>query len=593
MKQDMHAQAAEDAAYGGAEASPTKGGVLRPFDPDEILPTLPAFLDESVARFADKAAIEFFGRSWSYRDIGQLVDKMAAGLAALGVEKGMRVGLCLPNSPYSVISFFAVLKAGGTVVNYNPLYTSRELAAQIADSGTELMITLDLKAVYQGLGPIIAESGLKRVVVCPMADALPPAKGLLFRIFKRSERADIPADDRHIAFDAVIKRGSASRVPGVHIEPEDIAVLQYTGGTTGVPKGAMLSHRALVANARQLVAQPGCDVLIEGEESIVGVLPFFHVFAMTVCMLFAIEIGAVMVLVPRFNKEELIGLMEKRKPTLFPAVPTIYGAINALAETRKLHLESLKICISGGAPLPLEVRADFEELTGCKLSEGYGLTECSPVVSVNPFDGRPVRAGSAGLPMPGTSLEIRDSENPAVLLPRSVKGELWVRGPQVMSGYWNKPDETAHVLRDGALRTGDVGYVDEDGYLFLVDRLKDMIICSGYNVYPRVIEDALYEHDAIAEVIVIGVRDAYRGETPKAFVTLREGASVSIEDLHAFLVPRLSKIELPREIEIRDSLPKTMIGKLSKKELIEEERRSTHHKTGASEDEEARRHVDA
>ena len=314
---------------------------------------------------------------------------------------------------------------------------------------------------------------------------------------------------------------------------------------------------------------------------------------MTVCMLYAVEIGASMLLVPRFKRDELIALMEKRRPTLFPAVPTIYGAINAVAQQRKINLESLKICISGGAPLPLEVRNDFEALTGCLLSEGYGLTECSPVVAVNPLDGTPSRNGSAGLPMAGTTLEIRDSENPSVLLPRGVKGELWVRGPQVMSGYWNRPDETAHVLRDGALRTGDVGYLDEDGYLFLVDRLKDMIICSGYNVYPRVIEEALYEHDAIAEAIVIGVHDEYRGEAPKAFVSLRPGATVTIEELQTFLKPRLNKIELPKAIEIRESLPKTMIGKLSKKELIEEERKSSHQNATSAASGEVVQHVDA
>ncbi|WP_018063936.1 long-chain-fatty-acid--CoA ligase [Martelella mediterranea] len=539
--------------------------------------TLTAFLAESVARFADKAAVEFFDRTWTYSEIDALSDRFAAGLASVGVRKGTRVGLCLPNCPYSVISFFAVLKAGGIVVNFNPLYTGREIRDQVRDSGTEFMITLDLAAVYGNLGSIVGETGLKQVVICPMAKALPSMKGLLFRLFKRSDLARIPDDQQHLRFDALMRDAANAPVPKIETAPSDIAVLQYTGGTTGVPKGAMLSHGALVANARQLVHQGNqCGLLVEGEEMVMCVLPFFHVFAMTVCMLYAVQIGASMLLVPRFNRDELIPLMERRKPTLFPAVPTIYGAINSVAQTRKVHLESLKLCISGGAPLPNEVRVDFEKLTGCRLAEGYGLTECSPVVSVNPLDGSPGRPGSAGLPMAGTTLEIRDSENPAVLLPTGVKGELWVRGPQVMSGYWNRPDETAHVLRDGALRTGDVGYLDEDGYLYLVDRLKDLIICSGYNVYPRVIEEALYEHDAVAEAIVIGVHDAYRGERPKAFVSLRKDAQVTVEELHEFLVPRLSKIELPRDIEIRDTLPRTMVGKLSKKELIEEERRASH-----------------
>ena len=540
--------------------------------------TLTALLEESVARFADKDAIEFFDRVWTYGEINARIDSFAAGLASIGVGKGTRVGLCFPNCPYSVISFFAVLKAGGIVVNFNPLYTGREIRDQIRDSGTEIMITLDLDAVYKNLGSVVADTGLKQVIVCPMANALPTVKGLLFRLFKRSDLADIPDDERHIRFDALMEKSKGRSAPKIEIAPSDIAVLQYTGGTTGVPKGAMLSHGALVANARQLIAQSDqSGLLVAGSEMVMCVLPFFHVFAMTVCMLYAVQIGASMLLVPRFNRDELIPLMERRKPTLFPAVPTIYGAINSVAQTRKIDLSSLKICISGGAPLPMEVRADFEKLTGCRLAEGYGLTECSPVVSVNPLDGRSGRAGSAGLPMPGTILEIRDSENPAVVLPTGEKGELWVRGPQVMSGYWNRPEETAHVLRDGALRTGDVGYLDQDGYLYLVDRLKDLIICSGYNVYPRVIEEALYEHEAVAEAIVIGVSDSYRGERPKAFVSLRKDAKVTVEELHAFLVPRLSKIEMPRDIEIRDTLPKTMIGKLSKKELIEEERKASSH----------------
>nr|WP_272211108.1 long-chain fatty acid--CoA ligase [Marinicella sp. W31]MDC2876989.1 long-chain fatty acid--CoA ligase [Marinicella sp. W31] len=552
---------------------------------------LPDFLDDAVRRFSDRAAVEFFDRTWTYGQIDHLVDRFSRGLAGLGVKRAhVSVSAC-PILLFGSL-FFAVLKAGGVVVNYNPLYTSRELLAQIRDSGTEVMITLDLQQVYKGLGPIIADAELKHVIVCSMAESLPTAKGLLFRLFKRADRARIPRDAYHISYDAVLRKGDQTERRAVEITPQDIAVLQYTGGTTGIPKGAMLSHTALISNARQMLAQTGEDVLTPGEEVIVGVLPFFHVFAMTVCMLYAIEIGAVMLLVPRFNRDDLIALMEKRRPTLLPAVPTIYGAINAVAATRRIDLTSLKICVSGGAPLPLEVRTDFEKLTGCKLSEGYGLTECSPVVSVNPFDGRPARPGSAGLALPGTVLEIRDSENPAVVLPKGVKGELWVRGPQVMSGYWNKPDDTAYALRDGAFRTGDVGYIDEDGYLFLVDRLKDLIICGGYNVYPRLIEEALYEHEDVAEAIVIGVRDEYRGEAPKAFVALRPDSTVTVEELHAFLKPRLSKIELPRAIEIRESLPKTMIGKLSKKELIEEERNTSHH-AAEPKREKGQRHVDA
>nr|WP_176084533.1 long-chain fatty acid--CoA ligase [Martelella sp. HB161492] len=534
--------------------------------------TLPSFLDAAVRRFSDRPAIEFFDRAYSYGEIGSRIDGFAAGLAALGVKKGTRLGLCLPNTPYSMICFFGALKAGAIIVNCNPLYTSRELLTQIRDSGTEIMVTIDLKAAYENLGKIVGEAGLKHVIVCSMADTLPAAKAMMFRLLKRSERASIPKDGIHISYEAVMRQGRERPLPAVALFPDDIAVLQYTGGTTGVPKGAMLSHAALISNARQMIAHEGSDMLRDGVETIMGVLPLFHVFAMTVIMLLAVEIGAKQILVPRFNRDALIALMEKRRPTLFPAVPTIYGAINAVAMTRKVDLTSLRLCISGGAPLPYEVRAQFEKLTGCTLCEGYGLTECSPVVSVNPFDASAVRDGSAGKALPGTIIEIHDPDHPDRVLARGEKGEVWVRGPQNMTGYWNRADETAATLVGDAVRTGDIGYLDQDGYLFLIDRMKDLIICGGYNVYPRVIEEALYEHDAVAEAIVIGVPDPYRGESPKAFVTVRPGKTVTAETLQAFLAERLSKIERPRAIEIRDTLPKTLIGKLSKKELIEEER---------------------
>ena len=338
----------------------------------------------------------------------------------------------------------------------------------------------------------------------------------------------------------------------------------------------MLTHANLVANARQIIACAGPGALRPGEERVLVILPLFHVFAMTVALNTAVELGAQMILVPRFQIDETLATIKRTRPTLLPAVPTIYGALSAAAEKatgkEAVDLTSIRICISGGAPLPAEIKTRFEALTGCRLSEGYGLTEASPVITVNPLDGRPGKPGSAGQAVPDTLIEIRDPENPTRLMPPGEKGEVCARGPQVMAGYWRRPADTRAVMIDGALRTGDVGYVDEDGFLFLVDRLKDLILCSGYNVYPRVVEEALYEHEAVAEAIVIGVPDPYRGESPKAFVTLRTGAEVTPEALKAFLTGRLSKIEMPGAIEIRDSLPKTMVGKLSRKELVAEER---------------------
>ncbi len=524
-------------------------------------------LTDAVARFGTRPALEFLGRRWSYAALGALVSRATRGLQDLGVGKGTMIGLCLPNTPYSVIFYYAALNAGATVVNYNPLYVERELTHQIKDSGTTIMVVLDVEAVYRKVANVAGAAGLEKLIVCPMTGILPSVKAALFRVARRRELARFAPDARHVGFAAVI----ANRAPPapVAIEPaSDIAVLQYTGGTTGVPKGAMLTHANLTANCRQAIAH--WDGARPGREVVLAVLPLFHVFAMTSVMNYAIATGAELVLLPRFDLAQVIATIERRKVTIFNAVPTIYGAINAEAAKRKLDLGSIRLSVSGGAPLPNEVRVAFTALTGCFLVEGYGLTEASPTVTCNPPDGE-VKGGSVGTPVLGTTVEIRDPLHPKRRLPAGEKGEVCVRGPQVMAGYWQRPADTNAVFVDGALRTGDIGYLDPDGYLFLVDRIKDVIICSGFNVYPRVLEEALYQHPAVHEAVVIGVPDAYRGQAPKAFVTLRPGAAVTGEELRAFLADHVSKIEIPRSVEIRDSLPKTIIGKLSKKELVAEE----------------------
>ncbi|MFG1361112.1 long-chain-fatty-acid--CoA ligase [Xanthobacter pseudotagetidis] len=531
---------------------------------------VPDLLAASVARYADRPALSFLGRKWSYAELGALVDRVAAGLQAQGVGKGTKVGLCLPNTPYSVIFFFAIMKAGGTVVNYSPLYVERELRHQIRDSGTSIMVVPDLHLIHSRVAAVAAEAGLKTIVVCPLAGVLPFPKGLLFTLFKRKEHARYDAGDGvHLHFRELLKHGD--RPAPVEIEPlADVAVLQYTGGTTGVPKGAMLTHANVSANARQVMAHADCERI--GVTRVLGVLPLFHVFAMQTVMVIPICLGAEIILVPRFSLADLLDDIERQKPTMFPGVPTIYAAINAHKGVEKRDLSSLTLCISGGAPLPREVREAFERLSGCKLVEGYGLSETSPVVSANPPLGL-VKDGSVGTALPQTVIEIRDLADPSRLMPTGEKGEVCVRGPQVMAGYFGRPDETASAFIDGALRTGDVGYLDTDGYLFLVDRIKDVILCGGYNVYPRVIEEALYLHPAVSEAVAIGIDDPYRGQAPKAFVTLREGESATADEILGFLSHQISKVEMPKAIEIRESLPKTLVGKLSKKELVEEERR--------------------
>lgn len=526
-----------------------------------------ALMDEAAERFSERACIDFLDKRYSYREIGDLVNRAAKGLARLGVGRGTKVGLFLPNCPYAVIFYFGILKAGATVVNFNPLYAERELVNQITDSDTEIMVTLDLKALCDKLLPLMARTGLRKVIVCPMAATLPFPKNLLFPIVKRKEIARPKNDGRTISFDAVVANDGAFTPPA--IEPATgIALLQYTGGTTGVPKGAMLSHANVVANAIQL--RLWTPSLGEAQEKILGVLPLFHVFAMTVVMNYALLMGAEMILLPRFELEQLLKVIQKKKPTVCAAVPTIYTAINNAKETPGTDLRSLKFCISGGAPLPVEVKHRFEELTGCVLVEGYGLSETSPVATCNPLLGQN-KPGSIGLPLPGTVIEIVAIDGSERVLPPGERGEVCIRGPQVMQGYWKKPDESATALKGGRFHSGDIGTMDEQGYIFIVDRLKEMILCGGYNVYPRNVEEAIYMHPAVAECAVIGIPDPYRGQTVKAFVVLREGESLTKDALSEFLKDKLSPIELPKQVEFRSTLPKTAIGKILKKSLAAEE----------------------
>jgi long-chain acyl-CoA synthetase len=528
------------------------------------------FLDRSAADFADRPCLDFLGRKCSYREIADLVNRAAAGLQARGVVKGTRVGLFLPNCPYYVVLFYAVLKAGGIVVNFNPLYAEAELRHQAEDSGVEIMATLDLAALYPKLAPLIGRGSLRTIIVCRMADALPFPKNRLFPLLRRRDIALYPNDEAHVAYAELIG-GAATPQPVAIDATRDVAVLQYTGGTTGVPKGAMLTHGNLVANTAQ------CAMWFHGfepgRERALTVLPFFHVFAMTTALNFSVRAGAEIVMLPRFEIVQVLKTISRTKPTFFPGVPTIFNAINNRADIGKYDLSSIKFCIAGGAPLPLEVKERFEALTGCVLVEGYGLTETSPVATCNPLDGTG-KPGAVGVPLPGTTVEILSLDDAATVLGPGEKGEIAISGPQVMAGYWQKPEETAKAFSGGRLRTGDVGTIDEDGVVFLVDRIKDVILCGGYNVYPRNVEEAIYQHPEVLEAIVIGIPDPYRGETVKAFVVRRPGGTVDEEALCGFLKDKLSPIEMPKQVEFRDTLPKTAIGKLSRKELVAEENRA-------------------
>lgn len=530
---------------------------------------MPAVLDRQAAADGDRSCVNFLGRLSSYREIATLSDRMAKGLQDLGIGKGDRVGLFLPNTPYAVIAFYGVLKAGAVVVNFNPLYADEEVRKQIDDSGVKVMITLDLKIMLPKLQRMLGRPPLEKIIVCSMSAALPFPKAQLFKVFKYSEIVSAKDDESLVSYGSVIRNdGDYLRH---EIDPRrDVAVLQYTGGTTGVPKGAMLTHANIAINARQVSLWDGEPS--ENQPKVLGVLPLFHVFAMTVVMNAAIIAGAEMILLPRFDVVTTLKTIQKTKPTQFPGVPTLFNAIDQEPTADKYDLSSIEICISGGAPLPVKVKQAFERRTGCKLVEGYGLSESSPVASCNPVEGIN-KEGSIGLPLPQTYLEIRGLDDPDKLMPIGESGEVCISGPQVMAGYWDRPDETARTIRNGRLHTGDIGYMDEDGFTFIIDRLKDIILCSGYNVYPRTIEEAVYRHPAVAEVTVVGIPDDYRGEAPKAFIRLKEDQTLEAEDLKAFLRDKISPIEMPQEIEFRDELPKTMIGKLSKKELVAEEQK--------------------
>jgi long-chain acyl-CoA synthetase len=532
------------------------------------LPSVPVYnlLHDAAAKYAQRPAMDFFGKRWTYAETAALAARAAKGFQKLGVTKGTRVGLLLPNTPYYIAAYFGILMAGGIVVNMNPLYAVRELEAMVKDSGAEIVVTMDLTAMYPKARTLLNNTNMRKLVVCSMTEALPLATSVMFNLFRRSTVANVEEDDRQIWWDDLIDNDGAPAA--ISVDPkEDIAVLQYTGGTTGLPKGAMLTHANISANTRMVSSWHGSPVY--GHEKFLAALPFFHVFAMTVAMLCAMDLGAEIILMPRFELKDCLKKIDKKKATVFPAVPTIFTAINNSPLTGNYDLTSLKLCISGGAPLPVEVKRQFEQSSGCVVVEGYGLSETSPVVCTNPTQGIN-KSGSVGLPMPGTIIEIRALDDDRVL-GIGERGEICVRGPQVMKGYWNRPQDTIDVMKNGAFHTGDVGYIDEDGYVFIVDRIKDMINASGYKIYPRMVEEAVHLHPAVEEVTVIGVDDPYRGQAPKAFIKVRDGMTLTEAEIREFLKDKLSKIEQPAQYEFRDVLPKTLIGKLSKKELKQEE----------------------
>lgn len=528
------------------------------------------FLTRSAKNYPDNVAIHFMGKEMKYAELYESALKFANYLQTLGIQKGDRVAIMLPNCPQGVIAFYGILYAGGIVVQTNPLYTEREAQYQLKDAGAKAIITLDI--LYPRISKIMKETDLENLIITGIKDYLPFPKNMVYPFIQKKQYGfSVKVEHRgsnHL-FTEVMKVAKAEKEDVAIDFENDLAMLQYTGGTTGFPKGVMLTHKNLVTNV--MMCKTWLYECEDGKERVLGILPFFHVYGMTTVLVLSIMQANTMILLPKFDVETALKTIDKQKPTLFPGAPTIYIGILNSPNLGKYDLSSVNACISGSAALPVEVQEKFERVTGGRLVEGYGLTETSPVTHANlVYTDKRVK-GSIGIPWPDTDCAIfqMDSTKP---LPVGEVGEIAVRGPQVMKGYWNRPEETEMVIRDGWFLTGDLGYMDEDGYFYIVDRKKDMIIAGGFNIYPREIEEILYEHEAIQECVVAGIPDPYRGETVKAYIVVKDGHNVTEEELNEYCRTKLAAFKVPRFYEFREELPKTAVGKILRRTLIEEEK---------------------
>jgi long-chain acyl-CoA synthetase len=527
-----------------------------------------ALLDDAAERFGDRPAVEFMGKRATYGQLHALANRAAKGFQQLGVGPGVHVGLYLPNTPHYLVAFFGVLKAGGTVVNYSPLDAAQVLAHKVVDSETSVLVTLDVPTLLPQMEALLGTGRFTTLVVGGLADLA------AFPAYADVGTGGAVSQEGRVPFQALLANDGAYQPHPIGDPSATIAVLQYTGGTTGLPKGAMLTHANLTAATSQFMETTKVEppVLVPGEERTLLVLPLFHIYSLTACMLLCVRLGAEMILHTRFDLEAVVNDLAAKHVTIFLGVPTMFTALLAYPGLAELDLTSMKYAGSGGAPLPLEVQHRFRAVTGCELNEGWGMTETSPSGTFYPMHGKR-KAGSCGIPVPQAMLKFASVTDPATYVPLGERGEICIKGPNVMKGYWHNPQATADVMTaDGFLRTGDVAYMDADGYVFIVDRIKDMLLCGGYNVYPRNIEEAIYTHPGVAEVSVIGIPDEYRGQSPKAFIALRSGAApFTIDELKEFLKDKLGKHEMVQVIEFRESLPKTAVGKILKTALYEEE----------------------
>jgi long-chain acyl-CoA synthetase len=529
------------------------------------------YLVDAAKSFPEKTAIHFMGKEMTYKELYDEALSFASYLQQIGISKGDRVAIMLANTPQSVISYFGILIAGGIVVQTNPLYTERELEYQMKDSGAKAIITLDI--LYPRASKVMPHTNLQHIIVTAIKDYLPFPKNLVYPFIQKKQYGivvNVKHEGNTHLFKEIVKIKPNKLVEYDFDFEEDVALLQYTGGTTGSPKGVMLTHKNLVANSSMCTAW--LYKAKPGEESVLGIVPFFHVYGMTIVMILSVMQAYKMIILPKFDALTTLKTIQKQRPTLFPGAPTIYIGLLNHPDLKKYDLSSIDSCLSGSAPLPIEVQEEFEAVTGGKLVEGYGLTESSPVTHANFLWDRERIKGSIGVPWPNTEVRIVSMDD-GIDMPVGEIGEIIIKGPQVMKGYWNRPEATEVTIKDGWLYTGDLGYMDDKGYFYVVDRKKDMIIAGGYNIYPREIEEVLYEHPDVLEAVAAGIPDPYRGETVKAYVVLKEGSKVTSDELNQYARKYLAAYKAPRLYEFREELPKTAVGKILRRALVEEEMR--------------------
>ncbi|MGX9366738.1 long-chain-fatty-acid--CoA ligase [Desulfoplanes sp. PS50] len=525
------------------------------------------YLKRSAEKFPKRKAIIFNNWSMTYAGLLTASEKIAANLREHGVRAGDRVAIMLPNTPQAIMAYYGVLQAGCIAVMTNPLYMEKELVHHFSDSGAKILITLDL--LWPKLKALEKKLKLSKIFVTRISDCLSFPLNILYNFKAKKDNAPTIPYDMHKVFPwKVLLKKRAKFNPRSFRPEKDLALLQYTGGTTGVSKGVMITHQNLASNVQQYLAI--LHKLGKSHEVLLGILPYFHIFGLNVCVNFAVALGATMVPFPRFVPRDILKSIKKIHPTIFPCAPSVFMALLQQKDIDKFDLSSIRFCISGSAPIPAEIIRQFKKLAGAEIIEGYGLTEASPVTHLNPLNGTH-KLGSIGLPISDTDACIVDMEVGSLTLQPGQIGELIIRGPQVMKGYWKRPDETASTLRNNWLYTGDIAYMDEDGYFFIVDRKKDLIISGGYNIYPREIDEVLHEHPKIKEAVAVGVPHHTRGEIIKAFVVVQPGESLTRAEVISLCREKLANYKIPKKVEFRDELPKTLVGKVLRRALREEE----------------------